>query len=130
MSDISAAPQAIQELGRWLADGGTVLAVDSFESPTSQRLRAHTARGTLQVVADRGQWFVELAPLGSSEFFDTAVWAACLAGVEVSVDVIPIDAQVAWLERFLKEGDLRSCTIECLLEARRRRAYRRMGLLP
>jgi len=84
----------------------------------------------LSQVADRGQWFVELAPPGASEFFDTAVWGACLTRTEVSVDLMPLDAQAAWLEEFLSGGVQGDYTLDCLLEARRRRAYGRVGLTP
>lgn len=130
MPDLSSAPQALQALAERLADGGTPLRVHSFDSPTNQQLRAQTPHGTVQVLADRGQWFVELAPPGASEFFDTAVWSACLTRTEVSLDLVPPDAQALWLTEFLA-ADVRSeYAIECLLEARRRRAYGRMGLRP
>lgn len=80
--------------------------------------------------ADRGQWFVEFAPPGVNEFFDTAVWIACLSRTEVSLELMPLEAQAAWLEEFLAGGVQGEYTIECLLEARRRRAYGRMGLTP
>ena len=130
MPDLSLAPQALQRLAERLADGGSPLQVHSFDSPSNQQLRAQAPRGTVQVLADRGQWFVELAPPGASEFFDTAVWGACLTRTEVSVDPMPLDAQAAWLEEFLSGGVQGDYTLDCLLEARRRRAYGRMGLTP
>ncbi len=130
MPDLSSAPQSLQMLAGRLAGSGNPLRVHSFDSPTNQQLRAQTPHGTVQVLADRGQWFVELAPPGSSEFFDTAVWTACLTRTAVSLDLIPLDAQALWLAEFLA-ADVRSeYTIECLLEARRSRAYGRMGLRP
>lgn len=130
MPDLSSAPQALETLAERLADGGTPLRVHSFDSPINQQLRAQTPHGTVQVLADRGQWFVELAPPGSSEFFETAVWTACLTRTEVSLELMPLDAQAAWLEELLANGVGSEYTIECLLEARRRRAYGRMGLRP
>lgn len=130
MPDLSSAPQALVALAEWLADGGTPLRVHAFDSPTNQQLRAQTPHGTVQVLADRGQWFVELAPPGSSEFFDTAVWTACLTRTEVSLDVISLDAQMLWFAEFLAADARSEHAIECLVEARRRRAYRRMRLRP
>lgn len=130
MSNLSSAPQALQVLAEQLARGGTPLRVHAFNSPTNQQLRAHTSHGTVQVLADRGQWFVELAPPGSSEFFDTAAWAACLARSEVSLELIPLDERVTWLAAFLAAATPEKPTVECLLQARRRRAYGRMGLRP
>ena len=130
MPDLSSAPQALETLAERLADGGTPLRVHSFDSPTNQQLRAKTPHGTVQVLADRGQWFVELAPPGSSEFFDTAVWSACLTRTEVSLDLIPLHEQVMWLADFLAAATPDESIVECLLEARRRRAFGRMGLRP
>lgn len=82
MPDLSLAPQVVQRLAGRLTEGGTPLRVHSHGSPTNQQLRAETPHGTVQVLADRGQWFVELAPPGPDEFFDTAVWTACLTRTE------------------------------------------------
>lgn len=81
------------------------------------------------MLADCGRWFVELAPPGSCEFFDAAVWTSCLNRTEVSLELMPVDTQAAWLAELLVDGVRGECTIECLLEARRRRAYGRMGLM-
>lgn len=126
---LSSAPEALRELAGWLADAGT-LRVDSFNSPGNQRLRALTSLGTVQVVADRGQWFVELAPPGLSEYFDTAVWSACITGAEVGLDLVPLDAQVAWLHELVAGGVPGEVSVECLVEVRRWRAHGRMGLTP
>jgi hypothetical protein len=127
---MSLAPQVLQKFAESLAERETPLRVQAFESPSNQLLQARTARGTVQVLADRGQWFVELAPPGAAEFFSTTVWLACLSRTEVSLELMPFDAQTAWLEEYLTGGDQREYTIECLLETRRRRAYGRMGLAP
>jgi hypothetical protein len=128
MPDLSSAPQPLQRLAEWLADSRAPLRVQSFDSPSNQLLQAQTPRGTVQVLADRGQWFVELAPPDASEYFDTAVWNSCLSGTEVSLELVPLDAQAAWLEEYLAGDEEGEYTIECLREARRRRAYGRMGL--
>jgi hypothetical protein len=129
MPDLSSAPTAVQRFAGWLAEHGAHVSVQSFASPTNQLLRAPTARGTVQIVADRGQWFVELAPPEAGEYFDTAVWTACLSGSDVSLELQSLDAQVEWLIAFLGADASSRCSIECLREARQRRAYRRMGLL-
>jgi len=128
MLDLSAAPRPIQKLAGWLADRGAPLRVQSFDSPSNQLLQSQTPRGTVQVLADRGQWFVELAPPGASEYFDTAVWESCLSGTEISLELAALDEQAAWFEEFLAGDEQREHTIECLREARRRRAYGRMGI--
>lgn len=130
MFDMSLAPQGLQKFAEGLAEEETPLRVEAFDSPSNQLLQAQTARGTVQVLADRGQWFVELAPPGVAEFFSTAVWIACLSRTEVSLEIVPLDAQIAWLEVFLAGDDQREYTIECLLDAQRRRAHGRMGLTP
>lgn len=128
MLDLSAAPRPIQKLAEWLEDSGSPLCVQTFDSPSTQLLQAHTPRGSVQVLADRGQWFVELAPTGASEYFDTAVWASCLSGTDVSLDLAPLDEQALWFEEYLAVDEEREYTIERLREARHRRAYGRMGL--
>lgn len=128
MPDLSSAPPSLQTLAARLAREGTPLRVHSFDSPTNQQLRAHTTHGTVQVLADRSQWFVELAPAGAEEFFDTAAWTSCLAGVEVSLELEPLEVQVCWLEQYLAGEPDVEVTVECLRDARRRRAYGRMGL--
>lgn len=130
MPDLSSAPLALQRLAEWLADRGTPLRVLSFDSPDNQLLQGQTRHGIVQVLADRGRWFVELAPPGASEYFDTAVWNACLTQTDVSLELTPLDAQAAWLEDFLAGRLHGDYTIELLVEARRRRAYGRMGLKP
>ena len=130
MPDLSSAPQSLQTLAEQLTRRGTPLRVHSFDSPTNQQLRAQTPHGTVQVLADRGQWFVELAPPGSTEFFDAAAWSACLTGAEVSLDLVPLDEQVMWFVDFLAAAIPDESIVECLLEARRRRAFGRMGLRP
>jgi hypothetical protein len=128
MLDLSDAPQAVRNFADWLSDRGTSLSLQAFDSPNNQLLRAPSPRGTVQLLADRGQWFVELAPPGADEFFDTAVWSSCLAGGEVSLELTPLDTQVEWLQEFLA-GELREGpTIDCLREAQRKRAYGRLGL--
>jgi hypothetical protein len=128
MADLSAAPQAVLDLAEWLSERGTPLRARSFDSASNQLLQAHVPQGTVQVLADRGQWFVELAPAGAEEFFDTAAWTSCLTGAEVSLELEPLDVQVGWLEGYLAGEGHGKVTIECLREARRRRAYGRMGL--
>ena len=130
MSDLALAPQVLQKFAESLAERETPLRVEAFDSPSNQLLQAQTARGTVQVLADRGQWFVELAPPGVAEFFSTTVWIACLSRTEVSLELMPLDAQTAWIEEYLTGGDQREYTIECLLETRHRRACGRMGLAP
>jgi hypothetical protein len=128
MPDLSSAPLAIQRLARWLDDEGAQLSVHSFDSPANQLLKAKMARGQVQVLVDRGQWFVELAPPGVDDYFDMAVWTSCLAGTDVTLELEPLDVQAAWLTKFLAGEISGECTISCLREARRRRAYGRMGL--
>ena len=128
MPELPSVPPALQALTEQLDSGGTPLRVHSFDSPDDQQLRATTPHGTVQVLVDRGQWFVELAPPGSSEFFDTAVWIACLTRTDVSLDLGSLDAQTMWLVEFLAAEVHNRYTIECLREARRKRAYGRMGL--
>jgi hypothetical protein len=130
MAALSSAPQSLQALAEQLAINGTPLGVHAFDSPGNQQLRAQTLHGIVQATADRGEWFVELAPPGSSEFFDAAGWRACLTRTDVSLELIPLDAQTAWLADLLVADVPTGDTIECLREARRTRAYGRMGLRP
>lgn len=130
MIDLSLAPSPIQELARWLAGRGCPLLPQAFDSPNNQVLWATSPRGVVRVLADRGQWFVELAPPGVDEYFDSAVWSSCLTGAEVSLELTSLAEQVAWLEDFLHDGPTSEYSIECLREVRRTRAFRRMGLRP
>lgn len=128
MPDLSAAPRAVHDLAGWLSERGNPLEQRSFDSASNQLLQAHASWGTVQVLADRGQWFVELAPPGAEEFFDTAAWTSCFAGAEVSLELEPLEVQVGWLEEYLAGEPHVEVTVECLRDARRRRAYGRMGL--
>ncbi|MFI5061011.1 MAG: hypothetical protein ACHP7F_06165 [Actinomycetales bacterium] len=128
MSDLSSAPKAVQELAEWLTDRGSPLRAKAFDSPNNQLLQAPVEHFLVQVLADRGQWFVALAPPDADEYFATAVWSSCLAGTPVSLELTPLAAQVAWLKEFLAEDAHGDWSIECLRDARRRRAYQRMGL--
>lgn len=128
MSDLSTAPPAVLDLAHWLSERGAPLELRSFDSVSNQLLLAHAPRGTVQVLVDRGQWFVELAPPGAEEFFDMAAWTSCLKGEEVSLELEPISVQVGWLKQYLAGESDGEFTVECLREARRRRAYGRMGL--
>lgn len=127
MPDLSSAPQAISELARILSARGNPLRTQSYGSPGDQVLRAETPAGTVQVLADRGQWFVDLAPPGVDDYFDTEVWAACLSGAPVSLELVSLDSQVAWLKEFLDEDVRTGYSIESLRKARQRRAYGRLG---
>ena len=64
------------ESARLLASRGTPLQARFFDSPSNQVLDAQKEVGSLRVLGDRGRWFVELAPLGVGEYFDTAAWTA------------------------------------------------------
>ena len=126
--DLTSCPVAIARLAAILADQGIALRAVAFESRHNQMMEAHTPVGSMRVVVDRGQWFVELASPGHAEYFDTAVWEACLRGGPVSLELIPLDEQVSWFEAALRSEDTRRCSLECLLGARQRRAYGRMGI--
>jgi hypothetical protein len=128
MPDLSSAPRAVLDLAEWLSERGISLQARSFHSASNQLLQAHAPQGTVQVLADRGQWFIELAPPGTEEFFGTAAWSSCLAGAEVSLELEPLSAQVAWIKEYLAGDAHGGINIECLRQARRRRAYGRMGL--
>lgn len=128
MPDLSAAPQSVQKLSEWLAGRGTALHECSFDSASNQTLQAHTPRGTVQVLADRGQWFVELAPPRTIEFFDMATWISCLTGTEVSLALESLDVQVGWIEEYLVADAHDDVSVECLRQARRQRAHGRMGI--
>jgi hypothetical protein len=128
LPDLSSAPAAVQKLAGWLAGRGAQLSVQSFDSPNDQLLNAKTVRGEVQILADRGQWFVELAPPNTSDFFNTAVWTSCLTGMDVNFELEPLDSQVTWMEEFLAGDVSREYSLECLRETRHRRAYGRMGL--
>lgn len=127
MPDLSAAPHAVLNLSEWLSERGVALQERSFDSASNQMLQAYASRGTVQVLADRGQWFVGLAPPGVEEFFDTAVWVSCLTGAEVSLELESLDVQVGWLEEYLAADAPRDVSVECLRQARRRPALRPDG---
>lgn len=127
MSDLSMAPMSVQNLAEWLADRGNPLVPQTFDSPTNQLLQARAQHG-VQVLADRGQWFVELAPPGVDEFFDTAVWSSCITGATVSLELTPLAEQIAWIEEFLSDDSRRDYSVDCLRETRRKRAFERMGI--
>lgn len=58
------------------------------------------------------------------------VWTSCLTRTEVSLDLVPLDAQALWFAESLAADVRCEYAIECLLESRRMRAYGRMGLRP
>jgi hypothetical protein len=129
MVNLSSAPPAVRALVERMTVGGALMGQENFDSPVNQRFQLATPRGALRVVADRGQWFVELAPEGSEEFFDSAVWVSCLTGSVVSVELPPLESQVAWFIEFLGDENGKSVALKCLLRARRRRALARMGIV-
>ncbi len=128
MPDLSSAPPVIRHFAERLAERGTPLQTVSFESSRNQLLRTALTSVTVQILADRGQWFVELAPAGVEDWFDTAAWRCCLEGGPVSVNLDPLDTQVAWIEDYLARSAKLHVSLDCLREARRERAYQRMGL--
>ncbi len=130
MVDLTGAPSGIQALACELSEAGTPFEVHRFASPADQQWRALVAAGTLQVTADRGQWFIELAPPGGSDYFDAAVWDACLTGTDVSLELWSVSAQVTWMAAFLRSGTRAVPQYERLHDARDRRAYGRLGLTP
>ncbi len=130
MDELSSAPPSIRALAEWLAERGTPLVLHSFHSHNNQLLKAESPQGTFEVLADRGQWFVRLAPAHSDEYFDSAVWEACLSGKEVSLEVDPLEVQVAFLQDLLTTGATDTCSTECLTEARITRVYRSLGWDP
>lgn len=127
MPDLSLAPQAISELARILSARGNPLRTETYSSPGDQVLRARTPAGTVQVIADRAQWFVDLAPPGVDDYFDTEVWSACLSGAPVSLQLVSLDSQVAWIMKFLDEDVRTRYSIESLRQERQRRAHGRLG---
>ena len=113
MPNLSVALQSVEDLSRWLAEGGVTLQEYSFDSPSNQVLHAHLSRGTVQVLADRGQWFVVLAPPGADEFFDSSTWHSCLTGTDVSLTLQPLAAQVEWLIDYLTAGPRVDVSTQC-----------------
>jgi hypothetical protein len=82
----------------------------------------------VEILLDRGQWLVSMALPGTSEFCDSAVWRACLAGEPVGLEVDPLADQVAWMREALTTMDLGACDLACLLAQRERRALGGLGL--
>ena len=129
MPGLGEAPEAIQALAVWLEQRGTPLVVKRFDSPNFQVLEAETSRGTIELLVDRGGWFLTVAPPNSREFFDSAVWVACLTSTPVSAEIAPLSDQVSWLRGFVEESAPVEYSLACLQEARHKRAYRGMGLV-
>jgi hypothetical protein len=130
--NLSSAPTSVVRLAQLLDDAGCPLHSTSYGSVRNQLLEVNVAaKGfRVRVAADRSQWFVELAPGHSEDYFDTAVWRACLAGTDVSLDLEPLESQVEWIiEKLADRGEL-TANLGCLRAARHERACRRLGLTP
>lgn len=87
----------------------------------------------VRLVADRGQWFLELAPPGADERFDADVWRSCLDDAEIADEPSPLDAQARFvagnLDRILAAAQARGDELTaCLRRKRSIRARRRLGL--
>ena len=129
MSASQELPAPIAKLDRFLASIGGQLQLIHFSSPMNQVLVATSSAGSVRVVADRGQWFVELAAPAMDEYFDSAVWTACVREVPVRLDIATLDEQVETLEAFLADGSTRTISISELEEARDQRSSGRQALL-
>lgn len=128
MADFGVAPQPLREFIARIIRGGAVIQAVAIDSPINQLVRLPAEFGTVEILADRGQWFVRLAPRGSTQFFDVLTWIACVTESEVSLEQMPLEDQLAWLDEFLDGDTKHEFTIECLLRARRRRAFGRLGM--
>lgn len=128
MADFSMAPQPLREFIARMVRGGADVHAVAIDSPINQLVQLPAEFGTVEILADRGQWFVRLAPSGSTQFFDVPAWIACVTESEVSLEQMALEDQLAWLDEFLANGTKHEFTIECLLQARRKRAFGRLGI--
>ena len=121
MADLSSAPKVLRDFAERLSKGGAVLKTIRFLSPLNQVLQVETTIGVVQLLADRGQWFVDLAPPDqtSNDFFDAMTWRACLAREEAGTNADPLEEQVAWLEAYLRGEVSGTYTVQGLGETRR-----------
>jgi hypothetical protein len=87
----------------------------------------------VRLVADRGQWFIELAPGDCDDWFDPDVWKSCVDGARIPDESSALSAQAEFVVRNLDQllraaaGGQRDL-LSCLRDNRAGRARRRLGL--
>lgn len=100
----------------------------STRGPLNQVVEFVEADATVQVLVDRGQWFVALAVGQMSNVYDFEAWESCLKGTDVSADVHTFADAANWILAALGNPRLGAVSEDCLLRARGERVARRLGL--
>src|SRR6478735_6073253 len=126
--DLTGAPPEISSLVSAITEQNVTLVVESYHSANNQLLTAQSRAGRIDILADRGQWLVSLAPKGSTESFDMAAWEACRTGTDVPLALNTLQEQTLWLEQLLRSAVVYRADVECLTRARKARAYGRLHI--
>jgi len=126
--DLTEAPSEISSLVSAITELNVTLVVASYDSANNQLLTAQSRVGRIDILVDRGQWLVSLAPNGSRESFDMAAWEACRTGADVALTENTLQEQTLWLEQLLRSDIVHAADVECLRRARKTRAYGRLHL--
>jgi hypothetical protein len=128
---ISDAPGDIPILAEFLLGEG--FKIDSNRGEGSANCVLEFQRHTcgVRVGADRGRWWVELGPGSPTNWFDPDLWEACLDGGSVRSEPSGLEKQISFVMRRWREvaKAMESArTLDCLHDARSRRARQRLGL--
>lgn len=101
----------------------------SARGPLNQVVEFVDSGATVQVLADRGQWFVALAFGQMRDVYDLEAWESCLSGEDVSPDVHTFAESASGILTVLGDPRLADVSEECLVRARGDRVARRLGFL-
>ena len=126
-------PEALADMVARLQEGGFSITDEAAAEGFGDRvivLRKDPLAARL--VADRGQWFIDLAPSGCDDWFDPDVWRSCLDGTPIpdkpSTPAAHAEFVVRELDRLLAAADRQRELLACLRDNRAARARRRLGL--
>lgn len=127
--DTKYAPDSILRLIGWLNVWPTTERTINCSSSLNQIVRfTHEDETFVDIIVDRGQWFIEIGFSPWDQGFHVVIWEACLSGSEAPMEVIPLEAQIDRVIAVARSASGASVTLECMEEQRRLRTEKRSKL--
>jgi hypothetical protein len=126
----------------WLCAEGFTRARDEVwaESFGDRLIELVRADVRVRFTRDRGLWFLTVAGRASNDYFDLAIWRACLESLDVpawddELGGVANETQIEYLRnvlgRIVSALNAEGATEECLRQTRHERARKRLpGLFP
>lgn len=121
-------PVEIQGFLSWAETKGMRLTSERSDSANCLLHFADDQGLALQVLCDRGQWFVAVGRTVWNDWFDVDVWSSCLDQTPIGFDATDLSDQLRDLKAHWNEiAQAKDALRGCLEKNRKHRAYTRLG---